>query len=192
MATLVINNKIIKPVANQAIQIKVKPDDNVQILDENGLPIDKIDQDKITTQGDDLIIFGEDGQPEFVISEYQDNKDFAALLLPTNTTDGSALLASEVADAGMSDKTGLAIGVAAIAGLAIAANSGGSNSSNKTDQQNNYNDADADADSDADSDFDADNGNSSSSGSSGASGGGSYNGGGGNSDSDADADADAD
>ena len=130
MATLVINNQVIKPTAGKATQIKIKPEDKIQFLDENGKPLQN--KPEVETSGDDLIILNEEGQPEFVVSDYQNNDDFAALLLLPPATAGDALLAGEVtagsgiiAGASLSAGAIAAIGVVAVSGVALAASSGG-------------------------------------------------------------------
>ena len=130
MTTLVINNQVIKPTAGKATQIKIKPEDKIQFLDDNGKPLQN--KHAVEAQGEDLIILNEEGQPEFVVSEYQSNSDVAALMLQPPATAGDALLAGEVtagsgiiAGASLSAGAIAAIGVVAVSGVALAASSGG-------------------------------------------------------------------
>ena len=79
MTTLVINGKTIKAQKGQTAKIKINKNDQVELLDDNGNPAQSLTMQE---SGEDLIIYGENGQPEFVIAQYQSNVATAALVPP--------------------------------------------------------------------------------------------------------------
>ncbi|MBQ9618962.1 MAG: hypothetical protein IJR44_00550, partial [Neisseriaceae bacterium] len=123
MTTLVINGKTIKAQKGQTAKIKINKNDQVELLDDNGNPAQSLTMQE---SGEDLIIYGENGQPEFVIMEYQ-NAPALTSLIPPAPEAAAATLASEV---GISKTAMLWSGLATLGlGGVVAAVSSGNNDS---------------------------------------------------------------
>ncbi|MBO7082022.1 MAG: cadherin repeat domain-containing protein, partial [Neisseriaceae bacterium] len=121
MSVLVINGKTIKAQKGQTAKIKINKNDQVELLDDNGNPAQSLTMQE---SGEDLIIYGENGQPEFVLVQYQNAPELAALVPPAGETvaTSEAVLASQT---GISKSTMVLGGLLALAAGGVAAGAGG-------------------------------------------------------------------
>ncbi|MBQ9619536.1 MAG: cadherin repeat domain-containing protein, partial [Neisseriaceae bacterium] len=125
MTVLVINGKTIKPQKGKTAKIKINKNDQVELLDDNGNFSQSLTMQE---SGEDLIIYGENGQPEFVLVQYQNAPELAALVPPAGeaVATSEAVLASQT---GISKSTMVLGGLLALAAGGVAAGAGGGGSS---------------------------------------------------------------
>ena len=130
MTVLVINGKTIRPQKGKTAKIKINKNDQVELLDDNGNFSQSLTMQE---SGEDLIIYGENGQPEFVLVQYQNAPELAALVPPAGETvaTSEAVLASQT---GISKSTMVLGGLLALAAGGVAAGAGGGGGGGSSDK----------------------------------------------------------
>ncbi|MBO7081861.1 MAG: cadherin repeat domain-containing protein [Neisseriaceae bacterium] len=117
MTILIINGKKVSPKKGKVNKVEVKQGDSVELLDANGQPANI----QAEVSGEDLIIYDENGQVEWVIAQYQNAPQLAAMIPPAGNPATEAVLASEM---GNKFSTGItAVGGLLLMGGAIALSS---------------------------------------------------------------------
>ena len=117
MTILIINGKKVSPKKGKVNKVEVKQGDSVELLDANGQPANI----QAEVSGEDLIIYDENGQVEWVIAQYQNAPQLAAMIPPASNPATEAVLASEM---GNKFSTGItAVGGLLLMGGAIALSS---------------------------------------------------------------------
>ena len=117
MTILIINGKKVSPKKGKVNKVEVKQGDSVELLDANGQPANI----QAEVSGEDLIIYDENGQVEWVIAQYQNAPQLAAMIPPATNPATEAVLASEM---GNKFSTGItAVGGLLLMGGAIALSS---------------------------------------------------------------------